>query len=109
MPSDLIVFGEDWGGLPSSTQHLMRHLGTDRRILWVNSIGLRKPRMNLADCKRVLGKLRAGRCDSRRPVSSANPDFTVFNPTTIPAPSNRLERILARKMLCRQLLPAIDQ
>ena len=37
MKTDLVVFGEDWGGLPSSTQHLMRHLAGERRILWVNA------------------------------------------------------------------------
>ena len=53
MTSDLVVFGEDWGGLPSSTQHLFTHLGLGRKVLWVNSIGLRKPRLTIADCKRA--------------------------------------------------------
>ena len=57
MKRDLIVFGEDWGGLPSSTQHLMKYLAMDRNIVWVNSIGLRRPKWNMKDMRRVLYKL----------------------------------------------------
>ena len=32
---DLIVFGEDWGAHPSSTQHLIRHLAPGRRVVEV--------------------------------------------------------------------------
>ncbi len=39
---DLIVFGEDFGGLPSSTQHIVARLSKTRRVIWINSIGLRK-------------------------------------------------------------------
>ena len=42
--TDLIVFGEDWGARPSSTMHLISHLPGRNRVLWVNSIGLRRPR-----------------------------------------------------------------
>ena len=108
MASDLIVFGEDWGGLPSSTQHLMRHLNASRKILWVNSIGLRKPRLKMADCRRACNKLASGLLRRRsQPVTTAETNFTILNPTTIPAPANRLERYLAKSMLRRQLLPAI--
>jgi len=107
MSSDLIVFGEDWGGLPSSTQHLMGHLARDRKILWINSIGLRKPRLNATDARRALTKLLSRPAACRTEAADIASDFTVINPKTLPAPSNGLERLLARKLLCRQLLPAI--
>jgi len=105
--SDLIVFGEDWGGLPSSTQHLVRQLSDSRKILWVNSIGLRKPRLNLADCRRAFAKLTSSRATDSGVTTQSCPDFSIVNPTTIPAPANRVQRLLARKLLLRQLLPAI--
>jgi len=54
---DLIVFGEDFGGLPSSTQHLVRHLAKQHKVLWVNSIGLRQPRLSVKDITRAFNKL----------------------------------------------------
>ena len=30
--TDIVVFGEDFGGLPSSTQHLIKHLAKNHRI-----------------------------------------------------------------------------
>ncbi|REL28005.1 glycosyltransferase family 1 protein [Thalassotalea euphylliae] len=55
----MIVFGEDWGAHPSSTQHLVKVLSTQRDIVWVNSIGLRKPRFNWRDLTRIVSKLKA--------------------------------------------------
>ncbi len=109
MTSDLVVFGEDWGGLPSSTQHLFTHLGLGRKVLWVNSIGLRKPRLTIADCKRAWKKLRLQRSPDRSKLSYPSPNFTVVNPRTIPAPSNHLERGLATRLLQNQLVPAIQK
>ncbi|MGL5800632.1 MAG: hypothetical protein ACRCYN_11340, partial [Plesiomonas sp.] len=53
----LVVLGEDWGGHPSSTQHLIKRLLHDRQIIWVNSIGLRRPRLNRRDLSRLWQKL----------------------------------------------------
>jgi glycosyltransferase involved in cell wall biosynthesis len=109
MATDLIVFGEDWGGLPSSTQHLMQHLGKGRKILWINSIGLRKPRLTLADCNRAFKKITSRRIPDLSSLPISKPNFTVLNPTAIPAPSNRLERFIATGLLRNQLLPAIKK
>jgi len=49
MTHDLLVFGEDWGGLPSSTQHLIGQLASNHKTVWINSIGLRRPRICLHD------------------------------------------------------------
>ena len=67
----LIVFSDDWGRHPSSCQHLVKRLlpaegGLSQRgvsavggwdVLWVNTIGMRKPRLTRADAKRALGRL----------------------------------------------------
>ena len=109
MRSDLIVFGEDWGGLPSSTQHLVRHLGESRKVLWVNSIGLRKPRLAVSDFRRAVDKVFSRRAGDTAVASDHGPDFTVVNPKTIPAPSGSVERSIARGLLRRQLKPAIRE
>lgn len=59
MSADLIVFGEDWGAHPSSTQHLVHNLPGERRVVWVDSIGLRQPRPGMKDLRRAAAKLGA--------------------------------------------------
>lgn len=106
---DLIVFGEDFGGLPSSTQHLVTRLAKQRKVLWVNSIGLRQPKLNHHDVQRAIYKLLGkGKCGYR--VSQSTPDnITVVNLRTIPAPSSALARLVAKAMICAQLRPMVKQ
>ena len=35
-----IVFGDDWGAHPSTTQHLVLHLPAEGAVIWVATIGL---------------------------------------------------------------------
>ena len=56
MPHDLVVFGEDWGRHPSSTQHLVSRLAAERKTVWVNSLGLRRPRLSWPDLQRLAAK-----------------------------------------------------
>jgi len=127
MNHDLIVFGEDWGGLPSSTQHLVKLLARDRKVLWINSIGLRRPRLNLHDIKRVGVKLtrsvsaiiadKINHCknNSLRNDSNVNRDtetpsnLRIINPITIPVPCTKFERRCAVWLLNYQLQPVIKK
>ncbi|MGL6260220.1 glycosyltransferase [Vibrio sp. WXL210] len=104
---DLIVFGEDFAGLPSSTQHLISNLNPERKILWVNSIGLRKPRMTTNDAKRVVQKLAGrGKRDFHGQEQAKTPsNIHVVNLRTIPAPSRPWERSVAKNMMVAQLKP----
>lgn len=109
---DLIVFGEDFGGLPSSTQHLISNLNKERKILWVNSIGLRKPRLTLNDSKRVVEKLLGkGKQDfaSNSAESNVPSNIKVVNIKTIPAPKTQWERHIAKRLMTRQLKSLIEK
>lgn len=57
-PGSLLVFSDDWGRHPSSCQHLMRHLLTRYPVTWVNTIGMRTPKLNRATVSRVIEKLK---------------------------------------------------
>lgn len=97
MTAPLVVFGEDWGGLPSSSQHLIRELLTDRTILWVDSIGLRRPRPTAHDLRRLAAKLwAAARRPGPRAAPSASPGGASapqrIAPLAIPVPTGRLAR-----------------
>lgn len=52
-----VVFAEDWGSHPSSTQHLFMRIAKEHDVIWFNSIGMRKPKFNIKDVKRVVQKL----------------------------------------------------
>lgn len=51
-----VVFGEDWGAHPSSTQHLIKRLSAQEKVTWINSVGLRKPSFRFSDIQRLLNK-----------------------------------------------------
>lgn len=51
-----VVFGEDWGEHPSSTQHLFEQLAKQHEVHWINSIGMRKPTCNIKDISRLFNK-----------------------------------------------------
>jgi glycosyltransferase involved in cell wall biosynthesis len=119
---DLIVFAEDLGGLPSSTQHLIKRLAQERKVLWINSIGLRQPGLNRRDLARVWHKLRplfkpntaakqhgsySNTRDNYSNIQGNN--ITQANLLTIPAPSSRLARRVARDLILHQLNPLIDR
>ena len=111
-PNDLIVFAEDWGGLPSSSQHLIKQLAKTRKIIWVNSIGLRQPRVNLQDAKRLWHKLMSPKTASlsaSRVTKTENSNFHIINPRTIPAPRSGFARLIAKHLLLLQIKPVIKK
>jgi hypothetical protein len=54
---DIIVFSDDWGRFPSTLQHIGKHLAVNNRIIWVGSLGLRKPEFTIKDIMRAFEKL----------------------------------------------------
>lgn len=54
----LIAFADDWGRSPSSCQHLIRHLLPRHPVLWVNTIGTRRPRFSPEDLGKAVSKFR---------------------------------------------------
>ena len=96
MTRDLIVFGEDWGAHPSSTQHLVRHLARDRQVVWVNSIGLRRPRLSGADLTRAWRKLRAA---GAAPVQREAAPGPIVQPLALPMAEGALARRLNRALI----------
>lgn len=118
MRHDLIVFAEDWGGLPSSTQHLIKQLAKTRKVVWINSIGLRQPTFSLLDMKRLWQKLNAPKAQTAdndlatpRAKIDANQHkpMCIINPRTIPAPRSKLARYIAKKILLLQIKPLIKK
>jgi glycosyltransferase involved in cell wall biosynthesis len=98
----LLVFADDWGRHPSSCQHLVRSMANDFAVLWVNTIGTRQPKFDLATVARGWEKLRHW---SRRPANAAkhSEEIGVLNPLMWPSFRSRCSRWLNRNLLRHQL------
>lgn len=110
MPHDLVVFGEDWGRHPSSTQHIVRRLAADRGVIWVNSLGLRRPRLDRRDLARLVakGKSIIGQKTAQAPRQAAEHPFrSLVDPRALPFPGSAIAGAVNRQLLSRQLTPAM--
>lgn len=111
----MVMFGEDWGRHPSSSQHLARELSKYHDITWVNSIGLRAPRFTLSDMGRAFRKLTAilnfgGKKAPLEDQLSPKVDHhledwqpEVVNPMAIPFHGQAWARWLNQKMISKKL------
>jgi glycosyltransferase involved in cell wall biosynthesis len=112
MSRDLVVFGEDWGAHPSSTQHIVRRLAADRRVMWVNSIGLRRPRLDARDLGRLARKASAlvSGQGGQSSEHAARPDtLCVVSPFAAPFPGSALADTFNRCVLGAQLRRAAER
>lgn len=103
---DIICFSNDWDGDPLSKKHIMQRLAKRNRVLWVNSIGNRKPTASTRDFKRIVKKLR----DFARGCQRVDDEIHVFSPIAIPFFGSAAARWVNRKALqwslrrvCRKL------
>jgi glycosyltransferase involved in cell wall biosynthesis len=103
---DIICFSNDWDGDPLSKKHIMTRLAARNRVLWVNSLAIRKPKASLYDMKRVLKKLG----DFSKGSQRVNGGIHVCAPLGVPFYTSSVGRWLNRKSLhwtvrrmCRKL------
>lgn len=102
---DLVVFSNDWDGDPLSKVHIMRLLSKENRVLWINSLGNRSPRLQGHDVLRILNKLRA----FGRGLREVEPNIHVLSPLAIPAYGHEWIRTLNGKLLRAQVLRAMKR
>jgi len=106
---DIIVFGEDWGRFPSTTQHIGKVLLEHNRVMWIGSLGHRRPEFSVSDLKRVVGKIASL---FRRPEQKGEqvPNLILVFPFIIPLHDipvvRRLNALLLRYQLRRAMLKA---
>lgn len=109
MNQDFVVFGEDWGVHPSSTQHLIKRFILDSKVLWINSIGLRSPRLNKKDISRVFRKLQ-NMLGSNNLVNNTLPDnLTLVQAKVIPFPGNKLARMINSQLMTKSILNSMSK
>ena len=105
----LLVFADDWGRHPSSCQHLIQHLLDRYEVYWVNTIGTRRPALDLATLRRAFGKIRSWTTNHTNHTNDGlPPHFHLLNPPMWPWFRSRFDRFLNRRLLLRVLLPVVN-
>jgi glycosyltransferase involved in cell wall biosynthesis len=80
---NIICFAKDWSEDPTSNNHVMRLLARRNRVLWLNSVSTRSPKLS---SRSDLGKIaRKVRDFSRGPREVADNLF-VYTPLVVPFP-----------------------
>ena len=103
---EIICFSNDWDSDPLSKKHIMLRLAKRNRVLWINSIGNRRPTASFTDLKRVIKKLK----DFSQGHKRVDDGIHVYSPIAVPFFSSAAARWINRKALqwgvrrvCRQL------
>jgi glycosyltransferase involved in cell wall biosynthesis len=82
---NIVCFAKDWSEDPTSNNHVMRLLARRNNVLWLNSIGLRRPKLSdRGDLGKMASKLRAF---ARGPVQ-IDERMWVFTPLVVPLPNS---------------------
>jgi glycosyltransferase involved in cell wall biosynthesis len=96
----IIAFAKDWHEDPTSNHHVLRELAKTRRVLWLNSIATRKPKLSSSrDMGKIVRKLREF---TRGPVNVEN-DLWVMTPLAVPLPGSPVARAMNRSILRAQI------
>ncbi|HET9594604.1 MAG TPA: glycosyltransferase [Anaeromyxobacteraceae bacterium] len=100
---DIVCFSNDWDGDPLSKTHIMRILARENRVLWVNSLGNRSPRVSGRDARRAVKKLR----DAASGLREVEPNLHVVAPLFVPAYGSEAVRAVNRTLVRFQVLRAM--
>ncbi len=99
---NIICFAKDWTEDPTSNNHVMRLLARKNRVLWLNSVATRAPKLS---SKRDLGKIATKlRSFARGPIQ-IDERLWVYTPIVLPFPHSTaaaaVNQRLMRSMLAR--------
>lgn len=100
---NFIVFSDDWGLHPSSSQHLFRQVSREHNVLWVNTVGMRTPSLSIGDLLKSLRKLKSmvfGSFIAARKQDTSS-RLIAIQPLMIPFPGNRLAEAFNRRSVLR--------
>ncbi|MCG3866012.1 MULTISPECIES: glycosyltransferase [unclassified Photobacterium] len=102
---EFIVFGEDWGRHPSSSQHLISIIAKQYPVYWINSIGLRQPKLQAKDINRIIEKIIAFISRTALTETSLPPQNLkkIIKPLVWPLARNKAIKYINKKLLATQL------
>ena len=79
----IIAFCKDWDDDPTSNHHVLAELAKTRTVVWINSLGMRRPSLvSRSDRRRLLRKLR----ELLRRPRNVGDRLWVVTPVVLPFP-----------------------
>lgn len=105
---DFLVFSDDWGRHPFSCQHIMSRFLPGNRILWVNTIGMRNPRLCVYDVKRSFEKICSWVARGEETPPSLEENLTVVSPFMTPYQNIGFIRAANRRSVIRSVRAAMN-
>ena len=111
---ELVVFTDDWHGLPFSCKHLLRHFLPEIPLIWVETIGLRSPEFTLYDLRRSFSKIKGWIKPAHVDHTPLPENLSILDPLQIPYNQYRIVRkfnmskpriqLLWRFVLCKRFI-----
>jgi len=92
----IVAFAKDWHEDPTSNHHVLRELARTRRVLWLNSLATRTPKLSSG---RDLGKIRRKLAEFARGPQNVENDLWVTTPLVLPLPGSAIARAINRQIL----------
>jgi glycosyltransferase involved in cell wall biosynthesis len=96
VPPGIVAFAKDWSEDPTSNHHVLRELARTRRVLWLNSVATRTPKLTSG---RDLGKIRRKLGEFTRGPVRVEHDLWVFSPLVLPLPHSAWARTINQQIL----------
>lgn len=96
MPTPIVAFAKDWHEDPTSNHHVLRELARTRRVLWLNSLATRTPKLSSG---RDLGKIFRKLVEFTRGPLNVENDLWVATPLVLPLPGSAVARAINRQIL----------
>jgi glycosyltransferase involved in cell wall biosynthesis len=93
---NIICFAKDWSEDPTSNNHVMLLLARDNKVLWLNSIVMRRPTFTSG---RDLGKIWRKLKSFVRGAEHPAPNLWVVTPIVLPFPHSKLAIAINRRIL----------
>lgn len=106
---NIIVFSDDWGRYPSTLQHICKILIKSNKLIWIGSLGLRKPKFTIQDFKRVIEKIKKLFSSKLTNNQSYEPNITILNPFVIPYHDFILFRLMNNYFIAKKIKKFLNE
>ena len=94
--NQIIAFTKDWNDVPTCTTHILREMGKTMPVLWINSIGMRRPQFgSRRDVRRMVRKLGS----AFHAAEWKENQLKVLSPLVLPKAHSPLARTINRHLL----------